>query len=69
MQSNSHTLLRVKEAAEYLGISKCHVYRLVERQQIPHYRNAGGKIIYFREQDLASFAMDKFYPAKPVEQI
>ena len=52
--------LRVKQAAEYLGVSQHHVYRLVEKRLIPHYKSAGGKVIYFRLADLEAYICNTY---------
>lgn len=47
--------LRVKQAAEYLGVSTNHVYRLAEKRMIPHYKSRGGKVLYFLLTDLQEY--------------
>jgi excisionase family DNA binding protein len=46
--------LRVKDAAEYLGVSPQTVYLWVERKQIPHLR-VMGRNIRFLKSDLETF--------------
>jgi len=43
--------LDLAEAAEYLGISKSHLYQKTSRREITHYKPEGKKI-YFRREDL-----------------
>lgn len=38
-------LMTVKEAAEYLKISRSLMYKIVEKRQIAHYRIAGKKLV------------------------
>jgi excisionase family DNA binding protein len=52
--------LRVKQAAEYLGVSQHHVYRLAERRLIPHYKSRGGKVLYFLLTDLEAYITDTY---------
>ncbi len=69
----SHDLnkyVRVKQAAEFLGVSTHHVYRLVERRLIPHYKSRGGKVIYFSLKDLEAYITDTYVmPTAEVNQI
>lgn len=39
-------LLTIDECAEYLGVSKSHLYKLTSRGILPHFKP--GKRIYFR---------------------
>ncbi len=48
------TPLRVREAAQFLGVSPQTVYLWVERRQIPHLR-VMGRNIRFLKSDLAPF--------------
>ena len=42
------------EAAEYLGVSKSHLYKLTSKNLIVHFKPAGKKI-YFKKNDLNSY--------------
>ena len=52
--------VRVKQAAEYLGVSTNHVYRLAEKRLIPHYKSRGGKVLYFLLTDLEEYITDTY---------
>lgn len=54
-QSDVGKYVRVKEAAAFLHVSTHHVYRLVEKRLIPHYKSRGGKVIYFSLKDLEEY--------------
>ena len=43
--------LTLKEASEYLDISKSYLYKLTSTNQIPHYK-PNGKKIYFQKSEL-----------------
>lgn len=43
--------MTLAESAEYLDISKSHLYQLTSKSIIPHYK-PGGKKIYFEKKDL-----------------
>jgi excisionase family DNA binding protein len=48
--------LRVAEAADYIGVSKGYIYRLVELKKIPHYRlKKENGPIYFRVEELENY--------------
>ena len=46
--------LTLPEAAEYLGVSKSHLYKLTSGTKIAHFKPAGKKL-YFRKSDLNSY--------------
>lgn len=46
--------LNVEEAAEFLDLSKSHIYKLSSRGEIPHYKPTG-KRLYFLKEDLIDF--------------
>jgi len=48
--------LRLREAAEYLGISTGRLYFLTSKGLIPHYKPMG-KLIYFQKRDLDAFVL------------
>lgn len=43
--------LNLEEAAEYLDISRSHLYKLTSKGEIPHYKPRG-KRLYFTREDL-----------------
>lgn len=45
-----------KAAAEYMGISESHLYKLTCKSEIRHSK-PGGKKIFFRKSDLDQFLM------------
>jgi excisionase family DNA binding protein len=47
----SFQLMSCEEAAQYLNVSKSHIYRLTSLDRIPHYEPNGRKI-YFNKGDL-----------------
>ncbi|WP_020402108.1 helix-turn-helix domain-containing protein [Gracilimonas tropica] len=46
--------LNVEEAAEFLDLSKSHLYKLTSRGEIPHYKPTG-KRLYFLPEDLIEY--------------
>ena len=59
-------LLTVTEAAERLSVSVSCVYRLVERDKLPHHRIGFGRgAIRFTETDLSVFLEACRYGANP----
>lgn len=51
------TMMTVKEAADYLGVSKDFIYKLVRQQVMPHIRI--GTLILFREERLEAWLLEK----------
>lgn len=60
VSSDIKKYVRVKQAAEYLGVSTNHVYRLAEKRMIPHYKSRGGKVLYFLLTDLQEYITHTF---------
>ena len=60
VSSDIKKYLRVRQAAEYLGVSTNHVYRLAEKRLIPHYKSRGGKVLYFLLTDLEVYVTDTY---------
>ncbi|QOJ27950.1 MAG: helix-turn-helix domain-containing protein [Ignavibacteriales bacterium] len=46
--------LGAEEAAEFLNISKSHLYKLTFKNRIPYYK-PGGKLIYFKREELSEW--------------
>lgn len=47
-------LITLKEACNYLGISRSHMYKLTSSKRIRHYKPSG-KVIYFNVEDLNDY--------------
>ncbi len=56
--------LNTIEAANFLGFSKPHLYRLTSQGRIPHYKK--GKFLTFKKSELEEWLLSK--PVKPMEQ-
>jgi len=46
--------LGIDEAAEYTGLSRRYLYKLVYLGKVPHYKPTGGRL-YFKRADLDAF--------------
>lgn len=55
MRKSSFDFLAMQEAADYMSISKSHLYKLTERRAIPFYRI--GRRILFEAADLEEYLM------------
>lgn len=51
---NPENYLGADQAAEFLNISKSHLYKLTFRNRIPFYK-PGGKLIYFKREELSEW--------------
>lgn len=64
------TLLDVKdiyntaEASLFLGVKRSYLYELVRNRRIPHCKSCGGKLTYFRRQDLIDWMTHVVVPVK-----
>lgn len=45
-------ILTLEDAAAFMGVSKCCLYKLVHAKKIPYYKSAGGKFTYFKRAEL-----------------
>lgn len=51
------TVLTMKDAVMLTGLSKSHLYKLVSTRKIPHYKGDGGKMTYFKKQELENWLL------------
>ncbi len=49
-------VLNFAETAEYLSVSKSHLYKMTSTMQIPHYKPTG-KRIYFKQEELENWLL------------
>lgn len=47
---------RIKDTAEYLGVSKGHLYNLVSRREIPFIKK--GKLLYFIPSEIENWLLE-----------
>lgn len=50
------TVLSLKEAALFTGLSVGHIYRLTSGKQIPHFKKS--RKLYFKKSDLEEWMLD-----------
>lgn len=50
-------VLTMNEAAILTGLSKSHLYKLVMRKEIPHFKSQGGKLTYFDKAELNKWCL------------
>jgi excisionase family DNA binding protein len=46
--------LSVDEAAEFTGLKKNYLYKLIHLKKIPHYKPNGGRV-FFKQEELEGF--------------
>lgn len=69
------TLLDVKdiynttEASLFLGVKRSYLYELVRNRKIKHYKSCGGKLTYFRRQDLEEWMAYNIVPVKSAKRM
>jgi excisionase family DNA binding protein len=54
MEHTQKVALSVAEAAEFLGLKKNYVYKLVHMKKIAYYKPLGGRV-FFRPAELEAF--------------
>lgn len=55
-QTNTKAVLTTEEVAKYLGITKSAIYKMTMAKKIPHYRSQGGKLLYFKREEIEQWA-------------
>lgn len=53
--AGSKDILTVKDVSILSGLSRNHIYQLIHKKLIPHYKSAGGKMVYFRKEDVDKY--------------
>ena len=49
---NGKSVLSVDEAALYMGLSVSYLYKLTRTKAVPYYKCKGGKMIYFKKNEI-----------------
>lgn len=57
------TIFTLKEASEYSGISKSHLYKLCAKRNI-EYSKPGNKLIFIKKDSIDKFLLSNTIPAK-----
>lgn len=57
MKTQNEEILSLKEAAEFLKVSKSCLYKKTSQKQIPYYKPPGCKRIYFRKAELEEWLL------------
>ncbi len=45
------TIFNIDEVALYTGLSKCYLYKLTSKNEIPHYK-PNGKNVFFKKEEI-----------------
>ena len=51
-------VLNMDDASLLTGFSKSHLYKLVCAKEIPHFKSRGGKITYFKKEELEQWMLN-----------
>lgn len=51
-------VLNMDDASLLTGFSKSHLYKLVCAKKIPHFKSKGGKITYFKKDELETWMLN-----------
>ncbi|MEP1095913.1 MAG: helix-turn-helix domain-containing protein [Cyclobacteriaceae bacterium] len=52
--SDGKDIINSSEAAEYTGLAKSTIYKLIGRKEIPYYKPSG-KLLYFKRSELDEY--------------
>ena len=61
---SSKDIYTTTEASLFLGVKRSYLYELVRNRKIMHYKSCGGKLTYFRRQDLEEWMTYNIVPVK-----
>lgn len=61
---SSKDIYTTTEASLFLGVKRSYLYELVRNRRIPHCKSRGGKLTYFRRQDLIDWMTHNIVPVK-----
>jgi excisionase family DNA binding protein len=56
-------VLSVSDLESYLGLSKSYIYKLTMARKIPHYKHAGGKLIFFKRSEIDDWCLSHKVPS------
>ena len=54
----SKNALNLKDAALFTGLSKVYLRYLISERRIPCYKSSGGKLVYFKKEDLEKWMLN-----------
>ncbi len=57
MKTKDEEIQSLKEAAEFLKVSKSCLYKKTSQKQVPYYKPPGCKQIYFRKSELEDWLL------------
>lgn len=56
-------VLTMQQAADLLGITKSYLYKLVMARKITYYKGKGGKMTYFKREDIVAYMLHTKMPS------
>lgn len=59
----SKDIYNTEEACMFLGVKRSYLYELVRNRKIAYFKSRGGKLTYFRRQDLVEWMTSQAFPA------
>lgn len=61
----SKDIYNMDEACLFLGVTKCYLYELVRKKKIKYFKSGGGKLTYFKREDLENWMLAVDIPILP----
>lgn len=62
----SKDIYNMDEASLFLGVTKCYLYELVRKKKIKYFKSGGGKLTYFKREDLENWMLAVDIPMLPI---
>jgi excisionase family DNA binding protein len=50
------TIFNIDEVSAYTGLSKCYLYKLTSKKEVPHYK-FNGKNIFFKKEEIDAWLL------------
>lgn len=61
----SKDIYNMDEACLFLGVTKCYLYELVRKKKTKYFKSGGGKLTYFKREDLENWMLAVDIPMLP----
>ena len=62
------TALTMNDVCLLTGLSKSHLYKLVWSKRIPYYKSEGGKMTYFKKQEIENWLLAYRVPTEAEQE-
>jgi excisionase family DNA binding protein len=63
------TFYNLDETSEFLRISRSTLYEMINNRKIPHYKDADGRSIFFKKDELVEFLGVEFFSEDAINEL